>query len=82
MTLLNVDGYSNLKKDPSSGGVVNVDKRGYKAYLENKRLALQQYEENKSSQEQVSTLQDEINTMKGEMSEIKSLLIKLLEKGN
>ena len=82
MSLVSVEGYSNLKKDTSTGGVINTDKRGYEAYMANKRIAIQKHQEQEQQNLTVSTLQNEINTMKGEMTEIKSLLIKLLEKGN
>ena len=82
MNLVSIEGYSNLKKDTTSGGVVNVDKRGYQAYQSNRIKALQKVQEQKQAQEEVVGLQNEINTMKGEISEIKNLLLKLLEKGN
>ncbi len=82
MSLVSVEGYKNLKKDTSSGGVVNIDSRGYKTYLENKKLALQQHEEQKQTQSSVMQLQQEINTIKSDMNDIKSILMQLLEKGN
>ncbi len=82
MSLVSVEGYKNLKKDTSSGGVVNVDSRGYKTYLENKKLALQQHEEQRQTQSSVVQLQQEINTIKNDMNDIKSILMQLLEKGN
>lgn len=82
MNLVSIEGYSNLKKDTTSGGVVNVDKRGYQTYQNNRIKALQKVQEQKQAQEEVVGLQNEINTMKGEISEIKNLLLKLLEKGN
>ncbi len=82
MSLLNVEGYKNLKKDTSSGGVVNVDKRGYKAYLETKKIALQQHEEQKQTQTSVNQLQQEINTIKNDMNDIRLMLIQLIQKGN
>lgn len=82
MNLVSIEGYSNLKKDTTSGGVVNVDKRGYNSYMINKRIALEKIQQQNQAQEEVVGLQNQINTMQGEISEIKSLLIKLLEKGN
>lgn len=82
MNLVQVEGYSNLKKDTSSGGVINTDKRGYQAYKANKRIALQKYQEQEQQNMEVNQLRGEINTIKSEMSEIKTLLTKLLEKGN
>lgn len=82
MSLVSVEGYKNLKKDTSSGGVVNVDSRAYKTYLENKKLALQQNEEQKQTQSSVAQMQHEINTIKNDMNDIKNILMQLLEKGN
>jgi hypothetical protein len=81
MTLLNVEGYSNLKKDSATGGVVNVDGKSYKSYLANKTLAMQKYEEQIHTQHNVSVMQEEINTMKSDLNEIKSILLQILEKG-
>lgn len=81
MTLLNVDGFSNLKKDPSSGGVVNVDSKSYSSYKATRMVALQKYEEQKHTQNNVTALQEEINTLKCDLEDIKSILIQILEKG-
>jgi predicted RNA-binding protein (virulence factor B family) len=82
MSLVSVEGYKNLKKDTSSGGVVNTDSRGYKAYLETKKVALHHHEEQKQTQSSVVQLQNEINTIKNDMTDIKNILMQLLEKGN
>jgi len=82
MNLVQVEGYSNLKKDTSSGGVINTDKRGYEAYKANRKLALQKFQEQEQKHMEVNELRGEINTLKGDMIEIKTLLTKLLEKGN
>lgn len=82
MSLVGVDGYANLKKDTSTGGVVNVDKRGYKAYMESKKIALQQHLEQKHTQSSVTQLQEEINMIKNDMNDIKLMLAQLIQKGN
>jgi hypothetical protein len=81
MTLVNVEGFSNLKKDSASGGVVNVDAKSYKSYKASKALALQKYEEQIHTQHNVTMLQEEINTMKSDLNDIKSILLQILEKG-
>ena len=81
MTLVNVEGFSNLKKDSASGGVVNVDAKSYKSYMASKTVALQKYEEQVHTQHNVSVLQEEINTMKSDLNDIKSILLQILEKG-
>ena len=49
MNLVSIEGYSNLKKDTTSGGVVNVDKRGYQTYQNNRIKALQKVQEQKQA---------------------------------
>lgn len=81
MTLVNVEGFSNLKKDSANGGVVNVDAKSYTSYKATKALALQKYEEQVHAQHNISVMQEEINTMKSDLNEIKSILLQILEKG-
>lgn len=81
MSLINVDGFSNLKKDSSSGGVINVDSVSYKNYKQSRTLALQKFEEQQQTVSQVQQLENEINTIKCDLSDIKSILQQLLEKG-
>lgn len=76
-----VEGYSNLRKDTYSGGVVNVDKTSYLAHQSAKRIAMQQLLEKEQMKNQVETMSDEINNIKGELTEIKGLLMQILNKG-
>lgn len=82
MSLLNIEGYNNLKKDPSSGGVVNVDAKSYDNYMANKTIAQRNIQQQKSTQESVTKMQDEINTIKNDLSDIRMLLVQILHKGN
>lgn len=81
MTLLNVEGFSNLKKDPANGGVINVDQKAYSTYKATRMVALQRYEEQQHTQHSVASLQEEINTLKCDLTDIKSMLVQILEKG-
>lgn len=81
MSLQKVEGFSSLRKDTTTGGVINVDSQTYQNYKTQKILARQKFEENKATHETVATLQNEINTLKSDMGDIKELLIKLIEKG-
>lgn len=80
MSLTQVEGFSNLMKDTANGGVVNVDKKMYETHKSQKMLALRNMQQQKSTQETVSSMQHEINTIKNDMIDIKSMLIQLLEK--
>lgn len=80
-TLHKVEGYSNLRKDAYSGGVINVDKSSYEAHQNAKRLALQQLYEKQELKSDVETMKGEINNIKGELSDIKGLLMQILNKG-
>lgn len=82
MSLLNIEGYNNLKKDPASGGVVNVDSKSYENYMMNKSIAKRNIQQQKSTHDSVTKMQDEINTIKNDLSDIRTLLMKLLQKGN
>lgn len=81
MTLLRVEGYSNLRKDKTTGGVINVDREAYLAHKQARQMALQQMEEKKLLKDSVSSLEGEINNMKNELTDIKSMLVQLLNKG-
>ena len=80
MNLVNVEGYTNLKKDTSSGGVVNVDKRSYNDYLSTRNIVKQRRLEEENTRISVESLQNEINNIKGDLNDIKTLLMTLVNK--
>lgn len=82
MSLLNIEGYNNLKKDPASGGVVNIDYKSYESYIMNKSIVKRNIQQQKSTSETVIKMQDEINTIKNDLSDIRLMLTQLLQKGN
>ena len=68
-----VEGYQDLYKDSNSKGVINTNRNAYLAAVQRK----------KTFEMQKDGLRDatrEINILKSEMHEIKSLLVKLVEK--
>jgi hypothetical protein len=81
MSLQKVEGHTNLRKDTSSGGVVNVDTKSFSAYKTQRLFALQKHEEVKQPVGAVSQLETEINNIKSDMQDIKLMLQTLLEKG-
>ena len=68
-----VEGYTNLLKDTHSKAIINTNKSAYLAAVQRKKVLQQQKDELRDATR-------EINTLKCEMHEIKSLLIKLVEK--
>lgn len=81
MSLQKVEGYSNLRKDSSNGGVLNIDRSSYESHKIAKMHAVRKQTEFEHTQQNVSHLQDEINTLKNDLTDIKNILITLLEKG-
>jgi hypothetical protein len=82
MNLVKVEGFNNLHKDTSSGGVVNTDRASYESYKLTKALATRNVQQQRATQENVQHLQSEINTIKDDLADIRSLLVQLLQKGN
>jgi len=73
MTYLRVEG-TKLVRDTRSGAIINQDKNGLDEYL-NKRRALE------SQKEEINNVKSEVKELREDITEIKSLLLKLLEKG-
>lgn len=73
MAKVQVQGYSKLVRDMESGAIINTSKTEYVQFMEarNNRLA---------DKERVQSMCDELNTLKQEFTEIKDLLLKVLEK--
>ena len=69
----NVEGHQDLIKDMHSKAVINTNRSAYLAAVQRKRTLQQQKDELRDATR-------EINILKCEMHEIKSLLIKLVEK--
>lgn len=81
MSLEKVEGFPHLRKDTSTGGVLNVDQKSFSAYKTQRLFALQKQEESKRTVNSVTKLETEINNIKSDMQDIKMLLQTLLEKG-
>lgn len=68
MGYIRVEGHSNLFRDENTGAIVNLDNSGYDRYI-NLRKNKKDFKEKQKN---------EIQTLKNEVSEIKSLLMELL----
>lgn len=73
MTYLKVEG-TKMVRDTRSGAIINQDKNGLEEYL-NRRRALA------SQKEEINNVKSEVKVLREDITEIKSLLLKLLEKG-
>ena len=78
--LAKVKGYDALRKDQSNGGVVNVDTSSYTAYISSRKNTLRQQKEKEEMQNDISELQGKINNMNADISEIKNMLLVLIQK--
>lgn len=68
MGYLRVEGYNNLYRDENTGAIINKDDASYEQYINSRKNKLN----NKMNQRL------EIENLKSEVSEIKSLLMELI----
>lgn len=78
--LAKVEGFNNLQKDTSAGGVVNVDKRSYENYIATRNALRLQKVEAETAKETVDNLTKEINNIKDDLKDIKTILMSLINK--
>jgi len=70
---LKVEGYDNLVRDTHSNAIINTSRSAYEAAVLRSKTVQKQKDELRDATRQ-------INMLKSEMHEIKSLLIKLVDK--
>ena len=70
---LKVEGHNNLVRESDSKAIINTDKNSYRQYMKT-------MEQKRKQKDQLRDAVREINTLKCEMHEIKSLLLKLVDK--
>jgi hypothetical protein len=70
---LKVSGHENLVRDMSSKAVINTSMVEYEEYMARRRAKEQE-------QELITKQAEEINNLKSDISEIKQLLVELLNK--
>ena len=73
MSLIKIENFENLVKDTRTNAIVNTNKTDFQLYM--KRI-----KERNQRGDKLRDVCKEINTIKKEFREIKSLLIKVLEK--
>lgn len=72
MTVLKVEGHSNLVKDTDTKAVVNTDKNSYEVYM-------QKVNARKQERSTVRGLVREVNELREDFKEIKNLLVKMVD---
>jgi hypothetical protein len=80
MTRLSIQGYSNLVKDPTSGGVVNNDPQAFVDYKKKRKTALQNLNDKKALENRVTNIETDINNLKSDVNEIKNMLNQIIDK--
>ena len=68
-----VKDHRNLYRDGSSTAIVNTDKVGYQAYMANREKLL-------TDKQRIDQLETKVEEIKTELTDIKNLLVKLVDK--
>jgi hypothetical protein len=80
MARLSIQGYSNLVKDPTSGGIVNNDPQAFVEYKKRRELALQNANDKKALENRVTGIETDINNLKSDVNQIKNMLTSIIDK--
>jgi len=67
-----------IRQQDNPGALLNTDNEGLRSYREARKKIL----DNQQKISQINNIQDEVNSLKSELSDIKQLLIKVLESSN
>ena len=73
MSKIPVKDHRNLYRDGSSRAIVNRDTMGYQAYVANREKLL-------TDKQRIDNLESKVEEIKGDLSEIKNLLVQLVDK--
>jgi hypothetical protein len=73
MSYLKVEGNDSLVRDISNKAIINTNNKAYDDYIKKRNSA-------KLMKEQIISQQEQINSIKSDVTEIKELLIQLLNK--
>lgn len=72
LNLVRVQDHENLRRDPGTGAVIDVDQQAYENYVKTKQSRQQQ-------QQRIEHMEQRINSFESNLQDIKHLLHKLLE---
>ena len=71
--MIKVEGHPNLRRDPNTGAITNVNSNAFNSYMIRKA----NFESDKHDLEKVKT---DLDMLKGEITDIKNLLVQLTQK--
>ena len=74
MNHLKVKDNIHLLRDPNTGALINQDKNALEDYMNKRKLFINQSQE-------LNKVKSELDIIKNDMSEIKQLMLQLLDKG-
>lgn len=75
-----VEGFSHLRKNPRTGAVLNVDKRSYEEHMRVRRIAESNAAYRNQSEQTINSMNKEIRDLKEDMSQIKDMLLSLMNR--
>ena len=71
--MIKVEGHSDLRRDESTGAIINVNNSAYNNYLIRQR--------NRDAQDnELETMKEDLDSLESDINEIKNLLSKLAQK--
>ena len=71
--MIKVEGHSDLRRDESTGAIINVNNSAYNNYLIRQR--------NRDAQDnELETMKEDLDSLKSDINEIKKLLSQLAQK--
>ncbi len=73
MSKIPVKDHRNLYRDGSSTAIVNTDSVGYQAYVANREKLL-------TDRQRIDNLETTVEEIKGDLTDIKNLLVQLVDK--
>ena len=73
MSKIPVKDHRNLYRDGSSTAIVNTDSIGYQAYVVNREKLL-------TDKQRIDNLETKVEEIKGDLTDIKNLLVQLVDK--
>ena len=81
MQYIRIESNPTLVRDMTSNAIINTNKEEYLNYINQVSRQTSLNETISSTTEQIQVLKTEINSMKEDLSDIKNMLVSLMDKG-
>lgn len=81
MKYVKIESNSSLVRDMTSNAIINTNKEEYLNYINRVSRQMSLNETISNTTEQIEVLKTEINSMKEDLSDIKIMLLSLIDKG-